>query len=510
MSDEPSNWVSPTSHPQVALATLSAPDGTVARVEFSRDGSFSRYTWWVPAPPGGGTVSILVAGMLAGSTYNMRARFQWPSGSSIVTGPAQFKTGPLPSGLPTLTAGPTPGASPSPGVELVNIIDPIGISLVPDLNGNILWYYNNVQDKGWGGYAFPIKQLANGNFLASITNLYMPNVPPNESVLREVDLAGDTVQVPAGPRELWLADLNQKLTKVPSTKGTIVQALTYSHDVLPLPDGGAVLIVQEVRSVFVSTPPGPGEFVVLGDALVHLDAKWNPVWVWSTFDNLDVNRHPYGFDAQNQYDWTHCNTIALAPDGNLLLSSRHQNWILKICWEGGAGDGKILWTFGYQGSFALQGGDPTQWCFAQHYAHIIEASGNQITTLSVFDNGNDRCYASPEGCGPSAPPPFSRGAMFKIDEVGQKAALAWQYLLNQYSFWGGNTVLLPNGDIEVCASEPVPIGPGPAWSGSEVDTPSYVVELSPSMDVVWRMEVITGGAYRSYRIPSLYPGVTWS
>ncbi|HEY6049727.1 MAG TPA: hypothetical protein VIZ58_00655 [Thermoanaerobaculia bacterium] len=85
-------------------------------------------------------------------------------------------------------------------------------------------------------------------------------------------------------------------------------------------------------------------------------------------------------------------------------------------------------------------------------------------------------------------------------------------------------VALLNGDIEVCASEPVaittvpwPCGSavpgGSAKPASYVDTPSAVVELtglSSAPQVVWQMTVVTGGAYRSYRIPSMYPGVIWA
>jgi hypothetical protein len=251
----------------------------------------------------------------------------------------------------------------------------------------------------------------------------------------------------------------------------------------------------------------------LGDALVDLDENFNPVWTWSTFDWLDVNRHPMEFTAAAGYDWTHCNCVQLAPDGNLVLSSRHQNWVMKIDYEGGNGDGTILWRLGYQGDFTLVGSQTadTDWFFAQHFPNILFTAGDQITSLSVMDNGNDRCYAMPGGCAatnPAPPPPFTRAAIFKIDETAMTAQVAWQYPLNEYSYWGGNVMELINGDIEICASEPVPIGAPQPPS----DVPSQVVELTngPSSSViVWQMTVSPGGTYRSYRIPSLYPGVVW-
>lgn len=511
--------VTPTNHPQVAKFTIAAPPESTVTVQFGTDTNYGLNTSPVPAPPGGGEVSILVAGMRAATLYHMRARIELPNFWWRTTPDQTFTTGPLPSGiLPTITASTTPGQTPSPGVELVNVIDPIGISVVTDVAANILWYYNNTADKSWEGYAFPIKPLKNGNMLASITNLYSANVPqtiPYNSVLREIDLAGNSI------RQLYLADLNAALARMKTPQGSVVQALCYSHDVLPLWNGHTILLVQQQKSVWLTDPPGPGQFTILGDAMVDLDENFNPVWVWSVFDNLDVNRHPYEFDAADGYDWTHCNAIQIGPDGNLVLSSRHQNWVMKIDYQGGNGGGAILWKLGYQGDFTLVGSQTadTDWFFAQHYPLLLDASGNLITSLSVFDNGNDRCYALPGGCAatsPPPPPPFSRGAILTIDENLKQARIAWQYPLDQYSFWGGNVVPLLNGDIEICASEPVPIGPSSTAKSLkkrvDADTPSHVVELTSgpsSPQIVWQLTVTTGGAYRSYRLPSLYPGVIW-
>jgi hypothetical protein len=508
--DAVSASVHPTTHPLVASCTITLPADTQVTVEFGTTTQYGRSTAPVPAPPGGGPVSILVAGMIAATTYHMRARIQFRDGKWLTTPDASFRTGVLPNiALPTLSATTSPNQTPSPGVELVNVIDPTGISVVSDIDGNILWYYDNAADSSWEGYAFPIKPLKNGHMLASITNLYSANVPsptiPYNSVLREIDLLGNPV------RELSLADLNAALQAM----GSDVQALCYSHDVLPLWNGHTILLVQEQRTVTLTLPPGPGQFTILGDAMVDLDEDFNPVWTWSTFDHLDVDRHPYEFDVANGYDWTHCNCIQLAPDGNLVLSSRSQNWVMKIDYEGGNGDGTILWRLGYQGDFTLVGSQTadTDWFFAQHFPNLLTADGDQIKSLSVMDNGNDRCYAMPGGCAatnPAPPPPFTRAAIFKIDETAtaMTAQVAWEYPLNEYSYWGGNVMVLINGDIEICASEPVPIGTTPPAN----DVPSQVLELAngPSGPViVWQMTVKPGGTYRSYRVPSLYPGVIW-
>ena len=131
----------------------------------------------------------------------------------------------------------------------------------------------------------------------------------------------------------------------------------------------------------------------------------------------------------------------------------------------------ILWKLGYPGDFTLTGqftADTDWFSSAQHYPNILEATDTQITSLGVMDDGNARCYATPAGCGNSIPPPgaFTGGAIFAIDESAMTASLAWQYVVqmfgqnnvNAYSFWGGNVRYLMNGNIEICASEPVPVG----------------------------------------------------
>ena len=327
------SWsVHPTGNPQVANFTITLPAKSKVSVDFGPDTTYGRSTVPVPAPPGGGPVSILVAGMLPSTTYHMRGFIQFQDGKFLSTQDLTFQTGPLPAGiLPSLTASTANGQTPSPGVELVNVIDPIGRSVVTDLAGNIIWYYNNVSDNGWKGYAFPIRPLKNGNMLASITNLYSAGVPnsiPYNSVLREIDLAGNTI------RELYLADLKAALSTLKTPQGSIVDPLVYSHDVLPLWNGHTILIVQQRKNVNLTLPPGPGVFNILGDAIVDLDENFKPVWVWSTFDNLDPDRHPYEFDlVPDDWDWTHCNCVLQAPDGNLLLSTRNQNWLLKLNYQ---------------------------------------------------------------------------------------------------------------------------------------------------------------------------------
>jgi len=70
-----SGVVTATTNEQVAQYAISVPDGLSVFIEFSNDTSYNLKTWAVPAPAGGGSVPILVAGMKGNTEYHMRAVF---------------------------------------------------------------------------------------------------------------------------------------------------------------------------------------------------------------------------------------------------------------------------------------------------------------------------------------------------------------------------------------------------------------------------------------------------
>jgi arylsulfate sulfotransferase len=107
-----------------------------------------------------------------------------------------------------------------------------------------------------------------------------------------------------------VSDLNARL----AAAGFNLVADRIHHDILPLPNGHLILIVNTTQN-FTNLAGYPGTTAVLGDALVDLDTNWQPVWEWSSFDHLDLNRHPMSFP-----DWTHSNAVLHSPDdSNLLL-----------------------------------------------------------------------------------------------------------------------------------------------------------------------------------------------
>ncbi len=91
--------------------------------------------------------------------------------------------------------------------------------------------------------------------------------------------------------------------------------------------------------------------------------------------------------------------MAWSPaDGNLIVSLRSQDWVIKINYANGTGDGHVIWTAGADGSFTLPSGtDPLAWFSHQHDVTYINN-----TTILVFDDGNTRESDEPECSEPRA------------------------------------------------------------------------------------------------------------
>lgn len=481
---QPSVAVVSTAHPLVAQYNISHINlGASTWVEFGPDTSYGRQTSAVSASGStilNDTVSILVAGMKPQTTYHMRAHAEWPGGSWDDQD-RTFTTGALPSSLilPRFTvAAPVSGvnAKPAPGVELFNLTGTTeSLGVVTDLAGNVIWYcpYN----------AFPMKPMPNGHYIINTT-----------TNLLEVDLACNVI------RNVSAAQVNQSLqahgypfTIPPATSLPAGSGGQFHHDVAVLPNGHWIALCEILQS-FNNLPGYPGTMSVIGDVLVDLDVNANVVWAWSSFDHLDINRHLQGLP-----DWTHSNAIVPTPDGNLLLSMRNQSWILKIDYSNGTGSGDILWRLGDDGDFTILGGDPSQWFYGQHYPNILNTNGSQMS-LAVFDDGNQRVDIDGTACG-ATPACYTRAAIYQIDEDTRVADVLWQDLPGFFTFWGGSIGVLSNGDVEFDASEPNPTDPLSA----------IVMEVTQTNapQTVWQMNIAGQNAYRGFRIPSLYPGVTW-
>jgi arylsulfate sulfotransferase len=494
----PMGQVAATDNPQVALYTMTLPFPGSVTVNFGPDTTYGLKTWSQSTGTAGGAVSIFVAGMKATTTYHLQAAVEFSNGITAKDSDHTFTTKAVPANMVlNVTASTAAGMTPQPGLELLNPLEgtPSGI-IVTDLSGNTLWTYADPASSPLN-IINGVKMLPDGNLLMAIGlgipfSIPIPAGTINE--IREVNLAGDTV------RSISIDTLNSELASATCAECRVTLN-TFHHDVEPLPNGHWLVVADMTMALSsTSTPPltNAPPTTVFGDVIVDLDQNMRPVWAWNEFNHLDPNRHPLGVA-----DWTHTNAVIYSKDdGNILVSSRNQNWILKVNYADGTGDGSILWHLGEGGDFTLKGGtDPTDWAYAQHLPSFFSTNTTGVFSLGAMDNGDDRIFPAGVTCGASGAPPclYSTVPVWQIDEGAKTATLTFHQILpaNLYNLFGGNTEQLANGNVE--------------YDLCGVGTGSYVYEVTQenSPQTVWSMQVTGTNLYRAFRIPSFYPGVQW-
>jgi arylsulfate sulfotransferase len=484
-----------TGNPQVAQYSIYLPAPGKVSVEFGKGTDYGLNTWQVATPSAnGGQVQLFVAGMLGKTLYHLRGQVVLNNGATFNDADLTCTTGTPPATAAVQVSG---SGTPQPGIEMWNTLVPQNVAqaFATDLKGNVIWTYtyNATSLDALQG----IQLLPDGNMLMVISylsSLTVGAVPNLVNEIREVDLAGNTV------RSLTMDALNMKLaaSSLRDAQGNPYQLKSFHHSVVVLPNGHWMLLTDYTRD-YTNLTGFPGTTTVTGDALIDVDQNMNPVWAWNSFDHLDINRHPMNFP-----DWTHSNDVLYSSDDhNLLISMRHQNWIVKIEYLDGLGSGKVLWRLGEGGDFKLMGGtDPTDWFYAQHGMSYLTANTTGVFRLGLMDNGNDRLFPSgPVLCKPNPHPSatcYSTMPVLELNEANMTATLTAHYVPppSYFSFFGGNVDHLANGDVQVNFCAPF--------------TGAIVQELDPqASQVVWQGSTPNADQFRVSRMPSLYPGVQW-
>jgi hypothetical protein len=477
-----------TSNPLVALYSVppTTQAGTVV-VQFAQDGANPSWqnTNALATVPGEST-NVFVAGMLPNTMYQMRHVFADGPTSSAQT----FMTGGLPPALtfPTFTVVQPPG----PGSDLDQgmLFHQLGTSpanvpnpLATDLNGRVVWYYD-VSQSGFTR-TYPGQSLVpGGTVLVLGVDRYAPK-PGTLDVLREIDLAGNVV------RETNIDAVNPQLTAL-----GLNPIFSFTHDVQRLPNGQTAVIGSTERTIDVNGTPTD----YVGMTIVVLDDNFQVAWAWDAFDHLDVNRGPIlgevlqpgGTDQiaasaprLPAVDWVHINAVSWSPaDDNLVVSVRHQDWVLKIDYRNGEGDGHIIWRLGQGGDFAVNSTEPNPWFSHQHNAHYINDS-----TIIVFDNGNTRRASDPHA--------DSRGQVWELDEQTMTATLVFNVDLGNYSDHFGGAQRLSNGDYVFT-------------SGAQGNPPNLFaqsIEVRPDGSTAYILQD-NMQEFRSFRMRTLYEGIS--
>jgi Arylsulfotransferase (ASST) len=462
--------VSPTANSLIFL--YSAPpcaSGQRIRVEFAGPNGVRQSTPYKTCDPSA-TMNFYLAGLLANTTYSAQHAIE--GGPGIVRGPVlTFTTGGLPPNLYSDTIlTPSPDYDSNP-ILLGSVLG--GRAVANDLAGNVVWYGQN----------FPNWLLTNpeaeGNMWGVVE---VTPADPAQEVIRKVDITGMTLL------ETNAARVNEQLAYLGKR-----QITAFHHEARTLADGN-IAVLADVEQILTNVQ-GPDPVDVLGDMIIVLDPNLTVVWTWDTFDHLDVTRQavlhetcateggcpPFAL-ASNANDWTHGNAVTETGDGNLLYSSRNQDWLIKIAYSQANGDGHIIWKMGVDGDFQINSTDPYPWFSHQHDANF-EIS--HPARLLVFDDGNTRVAAQGGG--------NSRGQALLIDETEMVATPFLNADLGVFSYAVGAAQSLLYGNYHFDA--------GFVEENNTID--AYSFEVAPDGQIVYNAHQNTV-LYRTFRMVNMY------
>lgn len=506
--------VNPTSHPLVALFSgpaCLAPNRM--RVHFRRQGATDvQTTHAIPCRTVSGSgnpdmtsLNFYIAGMYASSTYLMNWETIDPGGATVKTGSEfSFTTGSIPASVPiparSVVMAPPAGSEQRIVLQSFSPLNNIPVAhTATDLQGNVLWYYpvtNNVITR------------TNPDGTIVLLQKRSPNVPPG---LHEVDLAGNVV------RQTTVDRVNEQLVAMGFPRIT-----NFNHDARRINNPGkpnhnyfVVICGTDIVSTQHQggTPSNPVD--IIGDAIVVLNQNMQVVWAWNPFIHLDLSRRAVldekcysntgacrpmspGFTVAN--DWMHTNSVQHTPwDGNLIISMRHQDWVVKINYADGLGDGSIVWRMGRDGDFSVTtaGTQTTHdadfpWFSHQHDAEF-ELRGQVFggsRVMTIFDNGNTRATTH----NPSA---RSRCQSFAVNEAGRAVNLNINADEGVYAVAVGSAQLMKNGHL-TCDNGALPSSSG---------TYSRTIQNEKNGNLVY-IQQWQAHAYRSYRMDTMYSAVT--
>jgi arylsulfate sulfotransferase len=476
--------IAATANPIVVLFSAPAcPVGSTVRVHFQRSGSSSAtVTNWLNCN-GSTTMTFEIGGMYPSSTYNMYA--QTNTAGKITNGPTvNHTTGAIPANIPVPSFKVNvPGTDLTAPVILHNLVQLGGGTHYPDvatdLAGNILWYYfsSNAAD-------LLTRPLPNGQFLTVQAGQAWNTISPQGQMLRQIDLAGNIV------RETNTGIIQNQLLARGAADGGPCDIFpspppvgsaclgSFHHDAIEFTVAGKqyTAVIADIEKIFPAGTQGSTSSLpvdIIGDMIVVLDNNWQVVWYFDTFQHdsgppqLDINRPAVLGEtcinnqtgcppvfllgsgiAPKANDWLHANSLYYWPQsGDIVWSSRHQDWVMKVDYNNMAGTGNILWRMGPEGDFTFNNiySDPWPWFSHQHDVGI---ENNGAGPMTIFDNGNTRLSAPPLGLGSNCGPSDcnSRGMALTYNESLKQVTPVISVDLGVYGSAMGSAQLLADGN----------------------------------------------------------------
>jgi hypothetical protein len=202
------------------------------------------------------------------------------------------------------------------------------------------------------------------------------------------------------------------------------------HEFQITPQNTALITAYRTTTLDLSSLGGSTQGQTLEGVAQEIEiASGKLLFEWRSLDHVDIAESYMQPPGGAPFDYFHINSIAIAPDGDLLISARNTWAVYKVSRQ----TGQIVWRLnGTKSDFTLGTGAAFYW------QHDVRPQGpNQI---SIFDDG--------------ATPPEeaqSRGILLNLDSGAKTASLARRYVhpakllaANQ-----GSMQILPDGRVFV-------------------------------------------------------------
>lgn len=235
------------------------------------------------------------------------------------------------------------------------------------------------------------------------------------------------------------------------------------HDFQLLQNGNALMMAYLDVPRDMTAYGGRADAVVIDFIIQELNPQKQVVFEWRALDHLPFSDSYLPLTGQ-RVDFVHGNSVELDTDGNLFISLRSTNQILKINRSTGA----VMWIFGGKRNQFDLGGDEG---FTDQHDFRRLPNGN----VSLWDNGDRRT------------PQHARAVEYKLDEVAKKATKVWEYRETpDFRSWH-------SGNFQRYA-----VGGGMmSWGGND-----RITEVNAAKQKQFDAVFPSGsGSYRAYRFP---------
>jgi len=207
------------------------------------------------------------------------------------------------------------------------------------------------------------------------------------------------------------------------------------HDFQLFNDGSSLLLTYDAQIVDMSeiVEGGDPAATVMGAVVQELDADKNVVFQWSSWDHMEITDATPDIDLTGVFiDYCHINAIERDDDGNILLSFRNTDEIIKVNRE----TGDMTWRLNAYNNIL---NDFTFVNDTIKFSHQHDIRRQENGNITIFDNGNLH-YG-----------PYSRICEYTLDEVNMTASLAWVYppepgVGNHFAFATGNAQRQSDGN----------------------------------------------------------------